>query len=248
MDCAELSKFLHAYLDGELVEDDRVGYAAHLRSCDRCRQIANFELAFRERVRDCVEPVCASASLKARVQQALDEVDRPRWWLQPWFRRAVPVAVGLAGLAVFVVWQRSAQQQRLSQIAEASISYHRQRLPMDVQGSSPEPIRRYFSDKVGFAVHLPRFAGRHAELMGARLTQLREHKAAYLVYRVDGQRVSVFIVDPGALPGEAQSRPVFLHDARGYRAAVFRRGGTGFAVTSDTVDPGGLVQRISFER
>ena len=170
--------------------------------------------------------------------RALDDVDRPERPLLGWLRLAIPTAV--AGLLVFgvVVSKRAGLPVQAATLADQSIEWHRQDLPMDVNGPSPDTIQRFFSDKVRFAVRPPVFEQPSAHLVGGRLSNLREHQAAYLIYQVGGRRVSVFIFDaselsPEGMPQREGQRDVLWSRRHGYNVAMVQSGDTGYLVASD---------------
>jgi len=262
MTCDEVRKFIQAYLDGELDEHEWAGLSDHLESCVDCRREARMEERLRRAVRRALPETPAPAALRLRVRAALDAEDASReeqaaGRLRLWTLRLVPAAA-LVALGIGFLWSRlqgppapSALKTALASLAEQSIEWHRLHPPMDVTASNPEAVRRYFSDKVPFAVRPPVFpVGRRAELLGARLANLREHRAVFVTYRLDGRRVSVFIFDSHAVPAaggrvvKVGGRSVRWQDVRGYNVALYTAGGTGYAVTSD-MDPGGLVQLIA---
>jgi anti-sigma factor RsiW len=142
-----------------------------------------------------------------------------------------------AAAAMLLVGVSVSRRLDLENIAEQSVQWHRTSLPMDVHGQSAESVRRFLSDKVPFAVRLPRLRAPDAQLEGARLSSLAGRRAAYLRYRVRGEPVSVFIVDPKVVrPLESDerrgARRVSWHGVRGYNVAVYTNEGMGYAVTS----------------
>lgn len=246
MNCIEVQKFIHAYLDGEFDEREWVAIRAHLEGCPSCRRRAQFEERFRQVLKSSLQPIQAPARLRAAALRALQEADRSAGWGRRWAWRLVPAAAAV--VAVAAVGYLQLRPDDLA-IVEQGIDWHRRSLPLDVTGSSPEVIQRYFSDKVPFAVRPPVFKGEKAQLVGARLANLREHQAVYVAYRVNGKRVSVFIFDPAAVPvggPEVRVGPRRVHwrGHRGYNMLTYTSGGTGYAVTSE-MDPRGLVQLIS---
>jgi anti-sigma factor (TIGR02949 family) len=263
MECGEVRKFLHAFLDSEFAEEDRVALAAHLGVCESCRALASFEQLFQRSLRATTTTVRAPAALAARVSAALESEAKaqrsapaaPGWgarlaesWARRWLWRLIPAAAAAAIVAgVFVSKRRDLSSD--VRLAEESIAWHRRQIPMDIAGPRPELVERFFSDKVPFAVRPPNFEGRKAELVGGRLSNLGEHQAVLLVYQVGGRRVSVFILDPDALPSvgiprHVAGRDIFLRGLRGYNVAMYSSGGTGYAVASD-LEPDRLVQLIS---
>jgi mycothiol system anti-sigma-R factor len=250
MNCQDVQKFIHAYLDGEFDEREWATLAAHLEQCSSCRRMAEFEERFRTALKRSLPPVAAPETLRASVGRALDEAEAEEMtpdWTRRWAWRLIPAAAA-ATLIVAAFFAKQRELTPPNMLAAQSIEWHRLRLPMDVKATSTEAVQRFFSDKVPFAVRPPAFA-RQARLDGARLANLREHQAVYLTYRVGDSRVSVFIFDPQAVPTAGPvrrvgRRQVYWQDVQGYPVAMYTSGGTGYAVTSD-MDPERLVQLIA---
>ena len=51
MQCQDMEKFIHVYLDREFAEEDRADYERHLSECERCRRLARFEQRFKQQLR-----------------------------------------------------------------------------------------------------------------------------------------------------------------------------------------------------
>jgi anti-sigma factor RsiW len=122
------------------------------------------------------------------------------------------------------------------------LAKHQRNLPVEVSGQTDD-VRRWYVDKVDFPVRPPKFTqpahGQKVAFRGGRLANVRDRQAAYLLYEVDGNKVSVFIFDPGELPLEARrravvgNREVFIDGERGYNVALFRDHGVGYAIASE---------------
>lgn len=248
MDCLDVQKLIHAYLDGEFDEHERISLASHLEGCESCRAHVRFEAELRRRLRESCPIVPAPTELRARVQKALEEA-RPRGvrsW--PWLLRLAPVGA-LAALVLVVVAVRWPRSETEDIVVRESLAWHRQSLPMDVSGTNLESIRHFFSDKVSFAVRPPVFRAPATQLMGARLSNLGAHRAAYLVYRVGPQRVSVFLYDPEEVTPTGDSvevggRTVQVQGRGGYNVVTYADGGVGYAFASD-MDPNSLLRLVA---
>ncbi|MCB9558766.1 MAG: zf-HC2 domain-containing protein [Deltaproteobacteria bacterium] len=241
MNCQDLHDMLDAYLDGELATKERQLAEAHLGACSACRADAMFQQALKTRLCQAVE-TSAPDRLRQRLCSVLRDCERQRPWLQrhkQTLRHAAALAAGIAIVAGGWYYRNANDEAAVEGLVQASISSHRRHLPLDVQSSSGESIRSFFRDKVPFAVKLPQLPSQHARLIGARLSSLRGRDAVLLHYLVDGQRVSVFVLDPSALPREE------LRAASGYQVMIFRRGGAGYTVASD-IDRGKLMRLISW--
>lgn len=255
MNCQDFRHSMETFLDGEFAEPERVMMNAHLHACARCASQLEATRAFRDRLktalrRDVRDP---SPSLRAAVDVALereDRVYREGTWASRWLWRLIPAATA-AALLIGVAMSR---QETLSYLVEESIQRHRQQLPMDVTGTSPERLFSFFRDKVPFAVKPPKFVNTNAKagvvFEGARLSNLRDRKAAYFRYRVGDHRLSVFVLEPDAVPRSSNvlhvgGRDVYWHEAHGYNVAMFVADGAGYAVASE-MEPKRLVELISY--
>lgn len=104
MDCRELQRFVHIYLDDELDERDRGEIEGHLAACDACRAQARFERWFRAGVRRTAPVLPPPPDLRARICAELAKApasrsdDSLRRWSIP---LAATIAVG--GLTAYLV-------------------------------------------------------------------------------------------------------------------------------------------------
>ena len=251
MNCPDVQKFIHAYLDGEFDEQEQVLVGAHLQTCQECRDMAQFEEKLRQRLRREQPQVVAPPELRARIRRALGEVEPDEGWAQRWLWKLIPAGVAAALLAGVVVSGRL-EQANEDPVVRESIAWHRQAVPMDVVGPGLEQVRRFLSDKVEFAVRPPEFKEPKTRLVGARLSNLGAHRAAYLRYQVGPQRVSVFIFDPASVSPSGRAvrmggRQVYWGSRGGYNVVMYTVGGTGYVVASD-MDRSKLIQLVSSSR
>lgn len=258
MNCPDVQKFIHAFMDGEFDEQEQVLVRAHLNTCQQCRAMAQFEEKLRERLRQGEPEVVAPPQLRARIRRALDEAEpQGVWaetgdgWAQRWLWKLIPAGVAAALLAGVVVSGR-VEQSNEDAVVRESLAWHRQTVPMDVAGPGLEQVRRFLSDKVEFAVRPPVFKEPSTRLVGARLSNLGAHRAAYLRYQVGPQRVSVFIFDPTTvnLHGHAVrmgDRQGYMVTRGGYNVVMYTVGGTGYVVASD-MERSRLIQLVSGSR
>ncbi|MFH1130252.1 MAG: zf-HC2 domain-containing protein [Pseudomonadota bacterium] len=249
MNCQDFQKFSYLYMDGEFVEGERVAMAAHLQNCQECRRVFEFEEKFRKRMKSELGTAKAPKWLHDCIHSALKKEERgERPWRRRWFWRFGPVVAAV----VLLVGMLVNNYGEVSNLAEQTIKWHQKELPLDVAGHDPDVIGRFFRDKVPFAVHPPDLGIEGARLVGARLTSLNKHQAAYLMYELGKRRVSVFVMDSGALPAAVGTkrvgqRDVFWRGAHGYNVALYRSGGQDYAVASD-LEPRRMIRLISTGR
>jgi len=73
MNCEEFRSFMHAYVDGEFDERERVELEVHLSKCSGCRDDVNFYRIYRQKMlENCprdVTPLRVKTSLRARLRE-----------------------------------------------------------------------------------------------------------------------------------------------------------------------------------
>ena len=137
-----------------------------------------------------------------------------------------------------------------SQVATDVVAKHQKGLPMEVSGGVDQ-VKKWYVDKVDFPVRPPQLCRNvSCTLRGGRLASIGDHQAAYLVYDVNGDKVSVFIFDANDMPIETRrkmivgNREVYLDQEHGYNVALFRDRGVGYAIASD-LDQDQMMKMVS---
>lgn len=243
--CAEVERFCDAYLDGEFAEGDAVELERHCAGCPACTGRVRFHAEFKSALRLSAPRPSVPPELRGRIQLALAGVPTPIEAAR-WKRTALRYVPAMA--AVAVVGALAWTVQPFSPVVEDAISKHQRDLPIEVRGN-PDVVRAWLSNKVPFAMRLP-ILPPQAVLRGARLANVRDHDAAYLVYDVGGARVSVMVFDPSNVPMATQRlrqvghRNLYFDGERGYNVMVYRDRDIGYAFTSD-LDEDRMVQLVS---
>ncbi|MCA9601689.1 MAG: zf-HC2 domain-containing protein [Polyangiales bacterium] len=264
MKCELFRRHVDAYVDGEVDPSTQIDFERHASECARCQEDLAFVRAAKGHVRMALGGAKAPSHLRARVLSALDSVDADRSGQgadlgvaiqdegapRPWIRflpvkarYAVPlVAVASLVLAVFGaadvrLGRATGAEQAAMPMFEDVVRLHSASLPPDVTGAQPQKVSSYFRDKVRFPVR-PVFDQGQAELVGARLSNVRDHRAAALYYNVRGNRLTVVVFE--AAPSEPlgprtryMGRELYLSQVGGYTVPVVRRGQVTYAFTGD---------------
>lgn len=120
-----------------------------------------------------------------------------------------------------------------SPVVGESVAWHKKSVPVEVVGPDVQTVRRWFADKVSFAVVVPEL-GDAARLLGGRLSHVRQYEAAYLLYEVNGSKLSVMLFDAGELATDTDFRAkTFVDNSNGYNVAIRERSGVTYTFTSD---------------
>jgi anti-sigma factor RsiW len=131
---------------------------------------------------------------------------------------------------------------------------HASEHPVEVRGSERE-VSRWFRGRLGFQARPVVFEGGHAELVGARISNVREQDAAAFYYDVDGHRVTVLVFEAppelrdssdgvhelelgaighaGLERARVGDRDVYYRQVRGYTVPVVERDGLLYGFTGD---------------
>jgi anti-sigma factor (TIGR02949 family) len=235
MQCAEIDKFIPAFVDGEFAEEDRAEFERHLAECQRCREVARFEARFKASLRAALSRPSLPEGLRARISAQLAAAPLPpSRWRRVGYGAAFVAAA--ASVLVGVLLNGTAAPQP---VVEASLHRHQRDLPLDVVGPDQQRVATWFRDKAGFPVRPPSLQLAGADLLGGRVTNVRERQAALLQYNLRGQKISVLVFEPGDLSLQSPrarrvgNRTVYLDRQGMTNVAMFRDGAFGYAVTSD---------------
>jgi anti-sigma factor RsiW len=261
--CQSIDTLAMAYLDDELVAEERRELELHLLSCAGCKAHVETERADIALVRKALAPPPAPPRLKVSIQGLLDAEDRAvaRAARQRWTRFVLPGSSALAAaaaLAVFVFAQprQGPPSTTGTAVAREAVRVQSRKMPLEVHGpSTGQWLRQNFAADVA----PPQFTESGIELIGARLTAVAGHDAALLKYLVTlGARqftLTAVVMDDlrghelsGGTPIKVGDRMLYVHSADGTPAVTYVDESAppgarkGYAFASD-----GLTQNELFE-
>lgn len=246
-ECEVTRRALHAYLDGELVGDERRNVEAHLRACAACRRAHDNELALAAAIRQAVPSPPVPEQLERRVARLVAEEagSRRRAWL------AAGLAAGLTLLTIGLVGRAPDDPRRngpASEFVRVAVDSHLRyvagRLPLEVRSEDPSRVSRFFEGRVPFHLTLPDYRGGPGEvkfytLEGGRLVAFTGDYAAYVAYRMDGRPISLLVasadkVKPAGREVVRSGALEFHLDAvAGLNVIAWVDNGLGYALVSD---------------
>ena len=252
MDCSELERLLPAFADGEFVEGDRELVEDHLGNCERCRAEVAAQAEFRAFLQAKVGKPChAPDLLRARIRRdlAVESTRRQAGRFAGYLGVAAGIALVASGGYILAGGPASPAPEEL--IVEA-VEKHTRRLPVEVTPASGD-VGGWFRDKVGFHLRVPQFRAEGApRLVGARLANVREREAAYLVYDGDDPpRRMTLLVYPGdgiALPDgprrQVNGHEVVMANRKGYNVAIWSQRGVVYSLVSE-LDENDVLRLVS---
>jgi len=242
MDCSDLERLLPAYADGEFASGESEEVERHLASCPGCSDQVAALLAFRSflQARAGEVKVAAPTALRERIRADMAR-ERAREQVRR-FSLYSTVAAGLVAVASVGYVLAPAGESPELMLVDA-VDKHARALPIEVRptSDSPDDVESWFRGKVDFRVRAPTFhSPQAARLVGARLANVRDRQAAYLVYGgEDPERRTTLLVFPGEidLPDGRRTRvgnrDVVMANERGYNVALWQQRGIVYSLVSD---------------
>ena len=234
MNCPEIRKLIHAYIDGELDLVRCLEVEEHLKSCAQCAAAKNSLQSLRSALQNADLAYAAPNSLRGQVRQmALGSSSRdathPRENNSQWFWKWL--AMGATALAVLVIFLRPVGVSEHEQLMNEAVAGHVRSLMAnhltDVESSDRHTVKPWFDGKLDFAPNVKDFADQGFPLVGGRLDYLDGRAVAALVYRRDKHVINVFIW-PAVTAGAKETE-----NYHGYNTITFGAGGFQYCLVSD---------------
>ena len=242
MTCREIEQQLPAYVEGTTTSAETEAIAAHLETCDDCRASWHAQAVARTvlRARAIELSPMAPPGLRTRLRSAMDD-ERASGMQAPEPSLALTGRLSAFAAAAVVVLTLGAIM--LPAVTIRSTAVLAAQLALDhlkcftIEGDADgEPIAKEVAESTlknefDFTVNVPpSLPGEHLELMAVRRCLYGDGRAAHLMYRLNGEPVSLFVV-PG-LSRPAAELSLFGHDqlvwTEGDRTYMLvARGGTG---------------------
>ena len=245
MNCEQIQPFLAACADGAASEAERARVAAHVEACAACanalkvQQLMHQAMALRGRTTADTAPpglrTRIAATLAAERSPVIDVGWRTRLSA---FAAAAIVVLALGAVALPVITGRStvvlAAQLALDHLKCFTIDGHDHGEVLSVAEAEAELLHDY-----GWQLSVPQSAGSdRGRLLAVRRCLYGDGRAAHLLYRVDGEPVSLFI-----LPG--LERPVDQLSLFGHDEVVWNENGRTFMLVGNAGSRNELLQMAS---
>jgi anti-sigma factor RsiW len=251
-----------AFLDDELVAEERRELELHLLQCTSCKQHVETERAELQVIRKALAPPPAPDMFKARLGRVLDDADRDAQRIERQRTRSVVGRLLLPGAAVLAaaaaiftfVAIKPAGPAKTGVVAKEVVRQQARTMPLEVRGASTGTwLRENFAP-----IEPPQFRAPRLDivLQGARLTAVSGHNAAQLRYRVtsgDNQfTLTAVVIDEltndelsGGTPIKVGDRTLHVHNANGIPAVTYvDEQNMGYAFASDRLSAQELLELV----
>jgi anti-sigma factor RsiW len=247
MNCNDYRQNIDAYIDGELVERERAEVEAHAGVCASCASVLERRRATRAQLRALAAapaPDAFRTALRGRIAATTPVLAAERATSRRPILVAAAAAITVAGVgsALYAgrgegdaVTEEERETDTTAAIVDESIRWHRRQIPVEVTGPDGNDVRNWFADKVDFPVRVPELT--RANLLGGRLGNVESEEAAFLVYELDGTKLSVMMFDPddpslGRI-GAPAGQPTVYEGPTGYNVVLRQFNGVAYTFTSE---------------
>jgi anti-sigma factor RsiW len=237
MICRELEASLHPYVDGELSAEAMAAADAHVAECRECEALVRRERQFRDLLRRQPREA-VSPEFRAKITTLVRREQRRGAW-RPWLV-APAAAAAIAALFIAVVLPVvRPSAPLLGELVDKHIAYAQLERPVELASSDRSEIEHWFQQRAGLRVAVPDYSPAGIQLIGARLADARERKAAYLFYEKGRTLLSVFIVPVAngqahltGTPVDFRGQRYLTQDVKGYRTVSWTEGHAVFGLVS----------------
>jgi anti-sigma factor RsiW len=230
--CRAIDPLVTPYIDGQLAAGDRLTVENHLRACPPCRVRVDCERMAHDLVaarKATLTSEAAPAALRARCTAARAASGSSTGTVT-WRARLMPYALA-ASLVLIVAaafaYPLTARSSRVM-VAELAADHVKCSLLNSMLGThhTAALVESSLAADFGWPADLPDEPGRAGlELVGERTCLYGQGRVAHMMYRHNGQTVSVFM-----LPDSVRERQML--DVLGHRAVVWSVGGRTFVLVA----------------
>jgi anti-sigma factor RsiW len=236
-DCRRTVERLTPWADGALPPGERAEVDRHLAACPPCRNVAEHEAGGRQVLRECATRLQALEAdreplppgFRTRCEAlAREQASSGR---RGWARSLVPVTI-IAVLLVFTagtLFQLATRRSDAVLAAQLTADHMKCFTVFDDQAAPPADAARteaMLAEQYGWRVRVPpgsRQVG--LQLVGARRCLYADGTIPHVMYHVNGQDVSLYVL-------EGVTRPPAEVITLGHRSQIWSRGGTTFVLVS----------------
>ncbi len=236
MTCQEFQLHLLAYVDGELAVEETLAAGAHAGECPRCQALDEQERQFRRLLRGQPHE-SAPPELRARILARCRRQARRRT-LRTWLLAATP-AVAVALLVAFVLAGPGSSPSLVQDLVATHIVYAQIDRPAEFPSDDRAQLEAWFRERARLRVTVPDYSPAGIRLVGGRIAEVRERRAAYVLYEKGHTLLSVFILPVGGdSPALAGTRVMYrgqeyvTQARKGYRTVSWTDGHGVFGLVS----------------
>jgi anti-sigma factor RsiW len=238
-ECRETVDRLAPYVDNLLPAEERTAVERHLTVCPPCRRAALAEKSARTVLRE-KSGALRSDAIPAGLRSRCEAVAREHWRrAEPrrWTSGLVPIAVTTILIVVTAGIVLSVATSRSNVVLAAQLTAdHAKCFRLFATATAAAPDARQLEvmllNRYGWDVHVPPSSTADGvQLIGARRCLYADGRLPHVMYRVNGQDVSLYML-PGVSRNDADVSSL------GHRSRIWSRGNTTYVLVSSLAGRG----------
>jgi len=240
MNCMEFEARLHPYVDGELEMSEMAAAEAHLAQCVECAGAAERERRFRQFLRRQpreTAPPEFRAVIRTRIRRSARVAA-----IRPWLVGTVAAAAVL--LVVVLLPGLRPGPSLVTELVGKHITYAQIEQPAEFTSQDPRAVEAWFRQRADLRVTVADYSPSGIRLVGGRLAEADQSKAAYVLYEKGYTLMSVFMVPASARGAELSGARVSY---RGHDYLTLERRGYNTVAWTDGKAVFGLVSTLDYE-
>jgi anti-sigma factor RsiW len=232
VNCHDASRFVDAYVDGELSAAEAQAVRTHMETCAACDRLATDRRAL-SRLIQSVPYYEAPPALRGAVVSSIRH--RPRFLVPSLAWAAVLfLAVSLGGVtAARTFRQYQATRATASNVLDDHVRALRDQHLIDVESSDQHTVKPWFLGKLDFAPPVDDLSADGFPLVGGRLGRIGDRTVATLVYERRLHPISVFVWPEG----DTRTNAITIESIRGFNVRHWTSRGMSFWAVSDLNEP-----------
>jgi mycothiol system anti-sigma-R factor len=235
MNCIEFEARLHPYVDGELEMTDMAAAEAHLAQCAACPGRVDRERQFRQLLhrqpRESAPPEFR-AMIRARIRRSARVAG-----MRPWL---VGTAAAAAALLLMLLLPGIRPTSPLvTELVSKHVTYAQIEQPAEFASQDPRAVEAWFRERAGLRVTVSDYSPSGIRLVGGRLAEADDKKAAYVLYEKGHTLMSVFTVpasvrgaDLGGTRVSYRGHDYLTLERKGYNTVTWTDGKAVFGLVS----------------
>jgi len=240
MNCIEFEARLHPYVDGELEASEMADMEAHLAQCAECAGRLARERQFRQLLRRQPResaPPEFRAMIRARIRRSARVAA-----IRPWLVGTAAAAAVL--LAASLLPGLRPAPSLVTELVSKHRTYAQIEQPAEFASPDPRAVEAWFRQRAGLRVTVSDYSPSGIRLVGGRLADADDHKAAYVLYEKGHTLMSVFMVPASARGAELRGTRVSY---RGHDYLTLERKGYNTVAWTDGKAVFGLVSTLGYD-
>ena len=229
MNCIE---FKHWMLDANAADSALAQTAKlHRAGCPHCETIYRLDQSMESQIKHSLTEIDPPADLYSRIKLDIPSAPVKRQ-KSAWRWKIVVPALATATIVCLVLLNSMVGQIRnVDQIVSLALVNHLDnRQNMAFKAHEIKNVAVWFAERIGFAAPPPDLSGKGYLLEGGRQCRLGPQDAAYLYYKKNGKRCSLFILNPADLRFKLEPEKKYIVKEKNHDISVWYEEGLVYAM------------------